>query len=276
VKPVILLADDSATIQRLVTQMFVDVDFEIVAVSNGDAAIRKFEELRPAVVLADIYMPGKNGYEVCAYVKKHAERSTTPVILLAGAFDAFDERIATTVGATAHITKPFEPQALVNLVVSVLSKEVHAAAAEPSPVVESPVAEPSAAAASSAVASPSAAAASSAVASPSAAVESSAAAPPSAADSPAPAEPPAKAGVSAPPAAPPSKDGEAEDLLGLRELFKPSAPPLSSRTVTEEEIERIADRVIQKLSTQVIEDVAWHVVPDITTKVLREELKRQS
>jgi hypothetical protein len=82
--------------------------------------------------------------------------------------------------------------------------------------------------------------------------------------------------VSAAPQAPPSRDGEAEDLLGLRELFKPSAPPLSSRTVTEEEIERIADRVIQKLSTQVIEDVAWHVVPDITTKVLREELKRHS
>jgi hypothetical protein len=66
-------------------------------------------------------------------------------------------------------------------------------------------------------------------------------------------------------------------LLGLQELFKPAAPPQrSSASVTDEEIERIADRVIQKLSTQVIEDVAWHVVPDITTKVLREELKRQS
>ena len=89
-KRVILLADDSPTIQRLVAQMFVDANFEIVSVSNGDAAIRKFEELKPSVVLADIYMPGKNGYEVCAYVKKHAERSDTPVILLAGAFDAFD------------------------------------------------------------------------------------------------------------------------------------------------------------------------------------------
>ena len=262
-KRVILLADDSPTIQRLVTQMFVDVDFEIVAVSNGDAALRKFEELRPAVVLADIYMPGKNGYEVCAYVKKHAERSATPVILLAGAFDAFDERTATTVGATAHITKPFEPQALVNLVVSVLSKEVHAAAVEPSAVAEPSVAEPIAAVEST-------------VAPASAAVESTVAHA-SAPESPAPAEPPARAPMSEPPSSPPSKDGETEDLLGLRELFKPSAPPsLSSRTVTEEEIERIADRVIQKLSTQVIEDVAWHVVPDITTKVLREELKRQS
>ena len=223
-KPVLLLADDSPTIQRLVTQMFVDADFEIVAVSNGDAAIRKFEELRPVAVLADIYMPGKNGYEVCSYVKKHAERGDTPVILLAGAFDAFDERTATAAGATAHITKPFEPQALVNLVLSVVSKEKSVPAAPSSPV-EVPT-------------------------------------------------PPVSA--PAPPAEAPPKAGDVEDLLGLQELFKPPAPSVTSKSVTDEEIERIADRVIQKLSTQVIEDVAWHVVPDITTKVLREELKRQS
>jgi len=236
VKHVLLLADDSPTIQRLVTQMFVDADFEIIAVSNGDAAIRKFEELRPAAVLADIYMPGKNGYEVCAYVRKHAQRGNTPVILLAGAFDAFDERTATAAGATAHITKPFEPQALVNLVLSLLSNEVQPAPAAPQ--------EPKTMAA----------------AAPSAPVE---AAPP--APKPAPIAPSS-----------PAPATDSDDLLGLQEIFKPQVPTLTSKSVTEEEIEKIADRVIQKLSTQVIEDVAWHVVPDITTKVLREELKRQS
>jgi DNA-binding response OmpR family regulator len=223
--------------------MFVDADFDIIAVSNGDAAIRKFEELTPAVVLADIYMPGKNGYEVCTYVRKHAERGATPVILLAGAFDAFDGRVAATAGATAHITKPFEPQALVNLVLSVLSKETPAAQPAPAEPVATTV------------------------------PPAPAAAPPP------PAAPPSEPATRAPVAASPdaSKETEAEDLLGLQELFKPAAPPQrSSASVTDEEIERIADRVIQKLSTQVIEDVAWHVVPDITTKVLREELKRQS
>ena len=111
-KSVILLADDSPTIQRLVTQTFEDSDFEIISVSNGDAALRKFEELRPHLVLADIYMPGKNGYEVCAYVRKHADLGETPVVLLAGAFDAYDEVTAGQAGASAHITKPFEPQQL--------------------------------------------------------------------------------------------------------------------------------------------------------------------
>jgi len=119
----ILLADDSSTIQRLVVQTFVDTGFDIVSVSNGDAAIRKFEEIHPDIVLADIYMPGKNGFEVCAHIKKHASLSSTPVILLVGAFDAFEESTSNRAGAAAYITKPFEPRALIELVKSVLSPE---------------------------------------------------------------------------------------------------------------------------------------------------------
>ncbi|HEX4998554.1 MAG TPA: response regulator, partial [Terriglobia bacterium] len=106
----ILLADDSPTIQRLVAQTFADSSFDVVSVSNGEAAIRRLEETRPSVVLADIYMPGRSGYEVCSYVRSHAELGATPVILLVGAFDAFDEATATSAGSTASITKPFEPR----------------------------------------------------------------------------------------------------------------------------------------------------------------------
>src|SRR5215471_16104120 len=102
----ILLADDSPTIQRLVQQTFADTAFNVVSVSNGDAAVRKFQELRPAVVLADIYMPGKDGFEVCAFVSAHSMDTRVPVILLVGAFDAFDEATANRAGAAAHITKP--------------------------------------------------------------------------------------------------------------------------------------------------------------------------
>src|SRR5262245_12830034 len=116
----ILLADDSPTIQRLVMNTFADGDYDIVSVSNGEAAIRKFDEVQPNVVLADIYMPGKNGYEVCAYVRQHPRFGGTPVVLLVGAFDAYDEEKAREAGATSNITKPFEPQALVSLVESVL------------------------------------------------------------------------------------------------------------------------------------------------------------
>jgi CheY-like chemotaxis protein len=123
----ILVADDSPTIQRLVTETFADADFDIVSVSNGDAAVRKLEEVHPDVILADVFMPGRNGYELCAYVQHNAALQDTPVILLAGAYDVFDETAA--VGAASTITKPFEPQALADLVAAVLAAAEERAAA---------------------------------------------------------------------------------------------------------------------------------------------------
>ena len=203
----ILLADDSPTIRRLVTQTFADGNFDVLSVNNGEAAIKTFEEARPSVVLADIYMPGKNGYEVCAYVRNHQVLHATPVVLLVGAFDAFDEETAKKAGATANITKPFEAAALIELVMSVLPAE-EAAASE------------------------------------------------------APAEP---------------ESSRQEDLLGLEAIFKEeTSAGTGSRvvTITEEDIDRIADRVIQKVSAQVIENIAWDVIPDLTEKIVREELRR--
>src|SRR5689334_4671800 len=131
----ILLADDSPTIRRLVTQTFADADFKIVEVSNGDAAIKAVEEIKPNLVLADIYMPGKNGYEVCTFVRNHPALNGIPVILLVGAFDAFNDETAKRVGATGNIKKPFEPRALIELVKSVLSGDA-GADSEPAPVRE--------------------------------------------------------------------------------------------------------------------------------------------
>lgn len=261
----ILLADDSATIQRLVIQTFADTRFDIVSVSNGDAAIRKFEEIQPSAVLADIYMPGKNGFEVCAYIKSHATLSSTPVILLVGAFDAFDEATADQAGAAAHITKPFEPRALIELVGSFLPlaedggdhKEQRErkdpeprAIAQPLPRPEPmiPAAEVLREMAKEVLRELAAAAL------------------------PVYQAPPVAPAVPAPPK-PPSPD----DLMGLELLFQPEmvmVPAAFPAPLGDEEIDRIAERVIQKLSTQIIENIAWDVVPDIVAKVLRDELKR--
>jgi CheY-like chemotaxis protein len=233
----ILLADDSPTIRRLVTQTFADANFKIVEVSNGDAAIKALDDLRPSCVLTDIYMPGKNGYEVCSYIRKHPTLNSTPVVLLVGAFDAFDEERAKRSGATANITKPFEPAALIDLVKSVLRAAPERETAQPERV---------------AFAAP-------------------AAAPPSAM----PLEPVAAA-AAAPNVMSPAVAAVAteDDLLGLGFIFQEEPVTQPARSISEEELDRIADRVIQKLSTQVIESIAWDIVPDITHKILREELKR--
>jgi CheY-like chemotaxis protein len=293
VKHIILLADDSPTIQRLVTQTFVGADFEVVSVSNGDAAVRKFEEVHPDVVLADIYMPGKNGYEVCDYVRRHPDLEKTPVVLLAGAFDAFDEAKARQIGASSHITKPFEPHALVDLVVSLISgkgqAEQAASLASVSPSTEIPMPnapEPVAALSAPEELVPAAesipdppesipdpAPAPMPEPAPAPALELAPALRLESAPAPAPAISIAAAAVPTPAPRVTPSSADSGDVLGLQELFKPAS---SAGPVSDEEIERIAERVIQKLSTQVIESVAWDVVPEITTKILKDELKRQS
>ena len=64
----LLLADDSLTIQRVIELTFADEDIDVVAVSDGDQAIARLDSLPPDIVLVDVGMPGKSGYEVAAYV----------------------------------------------------------------------------------------------------------------------------------------------------------------------------------------------------------------
>ena len=71
----ILVADDNSNIQKTVTLALTDLGIDVVAVNNGEAAVRKLTDSSPDLVLADIFMPVRNGYEVCEYVKKDTFRS---------------------------------------------------------------------------------------------------------------------------------------------------------------------------------------------------------
>jgi CheY-like chemotaxis protein len=112
----ILLADDSITIQKVVELTFSDGDYEVVSVNNGAKAIQKLAEMRPDIILSDIIMPEKNGYEVCEFVKSHPDYRTIPVILLTGTFEPFDPDRAEKAGCDAVVTKPFESQSLIHKV----------------------------------------------------------------------------------------------------------------------------------------------------------------
>ncbi len=109
----ILLADDSITIQKVVELTFSEADYRVVSVSTGGQALKKVGEVRPDIVLLDVIMPEKNGYEVCEQLKRSPSTSGIPVLLLTGTFEPFDKKRADAAGANGHITKPFESQALV-------------------------------------------------------------------------------------------------------------------------------------------------------------------
>lgn len=123
----VLLADDSITIQKVVSLTFADEDFEVICVGNGEIAIDKIKENSPDIVLADIFMPRRTGYEVCEFIKTSREYRHIPVILLVGTFEPFDKNEAQRVGADSYLTKPFETTVLVNTVQQALAKAVQPA-----------------------------------------------------------------------------------------------------------------------------------------------------
>ena len=142
----ILVADDNSNIQKMVGLALKDQGIDVVAVGNGEAAVRKISDVKPDLVLADVFMPVRNGYEVCKYVKDDSALSHIPVILLVGAFDPLDEQEAQRVGADGVLKKPFvPPDPLISMVKSALSRagvNVATAAEEPVPVKAEPEFKP--------------------------------------------------------------------------------------------------------------------------------------
>jgi CheY-like chemotaxis protein len=112
----LLLADDSVTIQRVVELTFSGEDVQVVTVGDGEQAIARIPIELPDIVLADIGMPKRSGYDVAAFVKGRSDLSHIPVLLLAGAFEPVDETRAQQVHSDGVLVKPFEPQQVISRV----------------------------------------------------------------------------------------------------------------------------------------------------------------
>ncbi|HYT31112.1 MAG TPA: response regulator [Thermoanaerobaculia bacterium] len=140
----ILLADDSLTIQKVVELTFSDSGYELVCVSNGQKALERIQQDRPDLVLADVVMPEKNGYEVCEAIKSSPATARIPVILLSGTFEPFDRERAERIGADAIVSKPFDSQQLIAQVELLLDRgpagyeSVPSGATAPMPVASVP------------------------------------------------------------------------------------------------------------------------------------------
>ncbi len=104
----LLLADDSITIQKVVNLTFADEGIDVITAGDGDTAYEKISSERPAMVLADVNMPGMSGYDICERMRADDSLKDVPVVLLVGSFEPFDEAYAERVGANAYLTKPFQ------------------------------------------------------------------------------------------------------------------------------------------------------------------------
>ncbi len=111
----VLLADDSAHAQRMGEFILREEGFEIVSVTDGATALVRLADVDPDLVLADISLPGHNGYELCRFIKNLPRHRHVKVVLTAGAQEPIDDEEAGRAGADGRLHKPFEASAVVEL-----------------------------------------------------------------------------------------------------------------------------------------------------------------
>ena len=112
----ILLADDSVTAQNMGRKILADAGYDVFTVNNGSAALKRITEIKPDLIVLDVYMPGYSGLEVCQRLKDAAETAHIPVLLTVGKLEPFKPEEARRVRADAHIVKPFEASELLTAI----------------------------------------------------------------------------------------------------------------------------------------------------------------
>jgi CheY-like chemotaxis protein len=111
--PIVYFIDDSATMREVIKIAFRRESIDVIACASADAAIQQMASTAPDVVITDVIMPEKDGYEVCQYIKQHPQLSRAPVVLMSGVVNRAVAEKAFAVKADELIRKPFQPQDLI-------------------------------------------------------------------------------------------------------------------------------------------------------------------
>ena len=130
--PTVVFIDDSATMREVIKIAFRRENIDVVAYADAVSALPSIEQSSPDLVITDVIMPDKDGYEVCQHIKQHPKLSNTPVILMSGVVNRAVAEKAFSVKADELIRKPFQPQDLITRVKHLLKSDAQ-------PVVPAPV-----------------------------------------------------------------------------------------------------------------------------------------
>lgn len=118
----ILLADDSPHAQRMGERILREEGYEVVSLTDGETALLRLEDVDPDVILADVFLPGKSGFDICRYVKSHPRHRHVRVVMTAGLLERFDEGEAKNAGCDGILKKPFEASLLVRTIKPLVSE----------------------------------------------------------------------------------------------------------------------------------------------------------
>jgi CheY-like chemotaxis protein len=112
----ILLADDSPHAQRMGERILREEGFEVVSLTDGNAVMVRLADVDPDLILADVFLPGKSGFELCRHVKNEPRFKHVRVVLTAGLLEPFDEEEAKRAGCDGILKKPFEASKVVSTI----------------------------------------------------------------------------------------------------------------------------------------------------------------
>ena len=113
----ILIVDDEAHIRMLIEQTLEELEdegVEFLTAENGEAALSIIQEQKPQLVFLDVMMPKMNGMEVCKKVKKELKLDNVYIALLTAKGQELDRQKGQEVGADVYMTKPFDPEMILN------------------------------------------------------------------------------------------------------------------------------------------------------------------
>ena len=119
----IMIADDEAYIRLLIEQTLEDLEDEgvkILTATDGNEALRLIQEERPQIVFLDVMMPKMSGFEVCRKVKRELNMSDVFIVILTAKGQEVDRQVSQEVGADLYMTKPFDPDELLDLAARVI------------------------------------------------------------------------------------------------------------------------------------------------------------
>lgn len=129
--PKILVADDSIAVRKVAERLLTEAGLGVTLAANGEEALAYLSKERPDVVVSDVIMPDKSGYEVCAFVRGHASLATTPVLLISGIVNDEVTKQAESCHADGVLKKPFQGTSLKDRVLELLAKRQEQAVAPP-------------------------------------------------------------------------------------------------------------------------------------------------
>ena len=133
----VLVVDDSLSVRKVVERALLGRHIEVVCAATGSEALERIERDEPDVVVCDVVMPDRDGYEICDFVKRHPRLAGTPVLLMSGIVNDEVRERAARVQSADVLSKPFAADDLLRKLDALL-----ASAVKPAPIPRSPFAAP--------------------------------------------------------------------------------------------------------------------------------------